>query len=164
MKEIREATKEDMTDIFMMGFDVWGDAMPSEEYVTMCQDSNKYKKGKWYVLEEKDTKELLSSLIVYELNPSESLSVKGIGSIATPVHLRKNGYASLLIEETINRLEQEEKCKSFFLYSDIGTDFYKRLGFIVLPNDSQKYKDSVCMYYSKETDIVSIPIDIPNYF
>lgn len=164
MKKIREATKEDMTDIYMMGFDVWGDAMPSDEYVTMCQDSSKYKKGKWYVLEETDTKELLSSLIVYELNPSKDLSVKGIGSIATPVHLRRNGYASLLIRETINRLEQEDNCNSFFLYSDIGTDFYQRLGFNVLPNESQKYKDSFCMYYSKETDIVSISVEIPNYF
>lgn len=164
MKKIREATKEDIIEIFMMGYDVWGDDMPSEEYVSMCQNSSKYKKGKWYVLEATDTKELLSSLIVYELNPSEDLIVKGIGSIATPLHLRKNGYASLLVKETINELEQEENCNIFFLYSDIGTDFYKRLGFIVLPNESQKYKDSVCMYYSKENDIFSISLDIPNYF
>ncbi|MCM3412680.1 GNAT family N-acetyltransferase [Metabacillus litoralis] len=164
MKKIREATKEDMIKIYMMGFDVWGDDMPSEEYINMCQDSSKYKKGKWYILEATDTKELLSSLIVYELNHSKDLIVKGIGSLATPVHLRKNGYASFLVKETINKLEQEENCNSFFLYSDIGTDFYKRLGFIVLPNDNQKYKDSVCMYYSKENDSDSISFDIPNYF
>jgi hypothetical protein len=64
----------------------------------------------------------------------------------------------------MNKLEQEENCNNFFLYSDIGTDFYKRLGFIVLPNESQKYKNSICMYYSKETDIDSISFDIPNYF
>lgn len=164
MKKIREATKEDMIDIYMMGFDVWGDDMPVEEYITMCQDSSKYKKGKWYVLEAADTKELLSSLIVYKLNPSEDIIVKGIGSIATPANLRKNGYAFLLIKETINKLEQEENCNNFFLYSDIGTDFYKRLGFITLPNESQKYKDSICMYYSKENDIDSISFEIPNYF
>ncbi|MDI2587042.1 GNAT family N-acetyltransferase [Psychrobacillus sp. NEAU-3TGS] len=164
MKKIREATKEDMINIYMMGFDVWGDDMPVEEYITMCQDSIKYKKGKWYVLEATDTKELLSSLIVYKLNPSEDLIVKGIGSIATPANSRKNGYAFLLVKETINKLEQEENCNNFFLYSNIGTDFYKRLGFIVLPNESQKYKDSICMYYSNENDIDSISFDIPNYF
>ncbi|WP_163103064.1 GNAT family N-acetyltransferase [Peribacillus alkalitolerans] len=164
MKKIREATKEDMIEIYMMGFDVWGDDMHSHEYITMCQDSSKYKKGKWYVLEETDTKALLSTLIVYGLNPSEDLIVKGIGSIATPVQLRKNGYASLLVKATINKLEQEENCNNFFLYSDIGTDFYKRLGFVALPNESQNYKDSVCMYYSKENDISSISYDIPNYF
>ncbi|GGA29833.1 GNAT family N-acetyltransferase [Psychrobacillus lasiicapitis] len=164
MKKIREATKEDMINIYMMGFDVWGDDMPVEKYITMCQDTIKYKKGKWYVLEATDTKELLSSLIVYKLNPSEDLIVKGIGSIATPANSRKNGYAFLLVKETINKLEQEENCNNFFLYSDIGTDFYKRLGFIVLPNESQKYKDSICMYYSKENGIDSISFDIPNYF
>lgn len=164
MKKIREATNEDMIDIYLMGFDVWGDDMPVEEYITMCQDSSKYKKGKWYVLESTDTKELLSSLIVYKLNPSEDLIVKGIGSIATPANSRKNGYAFLLVKETMNKLEQEENCNNFFLYSDIGADFYNRLGFIVLPNESQKYKDSICMYYSKENDIDSISFDIPNYF
>ncbi|MEY9976788.1 GNAT family N-acetyltransferase [Lysinibacillus sp. RC79] len=164
MKKIREATKEDMIEIYKMGYDVWGDNLPYEEYITLCQASNKYKKGKWYVLEATDTKQLLSSLIVYELNLSEDQIVKGIGSIATPLYLRKKGYASLLVKETINKLEQEENCNNFFLYSDIGIEFYKGLGFIVLPNDSQKYKDSVCMYYSKENDIDSISLDIPDYF
>jgi len=164
LKKIRGATKEEMIGVYKMGYDVWGDNLPYEEYITMCQASNKYKKGKWYVLEATDTKQLLSSLIVYELNLSEDQIVKGIGSIATPLNLRKKGYASLLVKETINKLEQEENCNNFFLYSDIGIEFYKGLGFIVLPNDSQKYKDSVCMYYSKENDIDSISLDIPDYF
>lgn len=164
MKKIREAKKEEMIEIYKMGYDVWGDNLPYEEYITMCQASNKYKRGKWYVLEATDTKQLLSSLIVYELNLSKYQIVKGIGSIATPLYLRKKGYASLLVKEMINKLEQEESCNNFFLYSDIGIEFYKGLGFIVLPNDSQKYKDSVCMYYSKENDINSISLDIPDYF
>ncbi|MEH6944869.1 hypothetical protein [Bacillus sp. JJ722] len=47
MKKIRDATKDDMTNIYMMGYDVWGDNMTLEEYVTNCQESSKYKKGKW---------------------------------------------------------------------------------------------------------------------
>lgn len=164
MKNIRKATKKEMTEIYLMGFDTWGDNLSSKEYVTMCEDSSKYKKGQWYVLESTATKELLSSLIVYDLNPSEDFIVIGIGSIATPLHLRKNGHASLLVKETINKLEQEENCDHFFLYSDIGTDFYSRLGFIAISNNNQKYKDSVCMYYSKENDIDSISFDVPNYF
>lgn len=165
MKKIREATKDDMIEIYKMGYDVWGDNMPYEEYITLCQASNKYKKGKWYVLEATDTKQLLSSLIVYELNLSEDQIVKGLGSIATPLLLRKKGYASLLVKEMINKLELEENCNNFFLYSDIGIEFYKGLGFIELPNDCQKYKDSVCMYYSKENEIDSISLHIPpDYF
>ena len=164
MKKIREATDKDMKVVYMMGYDVWGDRMLSQEYVTMCQGSSKYKKGKWYVLEETDSKELLSSLIVYELNLSEDLLVRGIGSIATPLHLRQKGYASILIEEVINKLEQNIDCNNFFLYSDIGSDFYRRFNFIEIPSSKQKYKDSICMYYSKENDIDSISFDIPDYF
>lgn len=164
LRKVRVATKVDMIEIYKMGYDVWGDNLPYEEYITMCQESEKYKKGIWYVLETTDTKQLLSSLIVYELKLSEDQIVKGIGSIATPIYLRKKGYASLLVKETINKLEREENCNNFFLYSDIGIEFYRRLGFIVLPNDSQKYIDSVCMYYSKENDIDSLSHGIPNYF
>ncbi|MDM5221265.1 hypothetical protein QUF86_11115 [Peribacillus sp. NJ11] len=164
MKIMREATSGDMEAVYMMGHDVWGDKMAANEYITMCRNSSKYKKGKWHVLEETATKELLSSLIVYELNPSEALIVRGIGSIATPMHLRKKGYASLLIQKVINDLEQRMNCTDFFLYSDIGTAFYKKLNFIELPSTKQKYEDSICMYYSNEKDMDSISYEIPNYF
>jgi predicted acetyltransferase len=164
LKIIREARSEDMELVYLMGYDVWGENMPSKEYVTMCNGSSKYKRGNWYVLEETDTKELLSSLIVYELNPSEDLFVRGIGSIATPKHLRQKGYASTLIQLVIKDLEQKENCNNFFLYSDIGIDFYNSLKFIEIPPTKQKYKDSICMYYSKENDIDFIPVEIPDYF
>jgi predicted acetyltransferase len=164
LKIIREATSEDMELVYMMGYDVWGEKIPSKKYITMCNGSSKYKQGNWYVLEETDTKEVLSSLIVYELNPSKDLIVRGIGSIATPKHLRQKGYASTLILQVIKNLEQNENCNNFFLYSDIGTDFYNRLSFIEIPPTKQKYKNSICMYYSKENDIDFIPFEIPDYF
>jgi len=164
LRLMREATNLDMEVVYMMGYDVWGGDMPSKEYVKVCNDSNKYKRGKWYVLEEIDTEELLCSLIVYELNPSEKTIIRGIGSIATPLHLRNNGYASILIKEVINELETNYDCDHFFLYSDIKADFYKKLNFIELQPAKQKYKDSICMYYSKENDIDSINFEIPNYF
>ncbi|MEK3748201.1 hypothetical protein NYE25_08140 [Paenibacillus sp. FSL E2-8871] len=45
-EKIREATKEEMIEIYKMGYDVWGDNLPYEEYITMCQASKKYRKGK----------------------------------------------------------------------------------------------------------------------
>ncbi|MCK1992220.1 N-acetyltransferase [Peribacillus muralis] len=164
MKIMREAAGKDMEAIYMMGYDVWGDNMPANEYISMCQNSGKYKQGQWHVLEETDTKKLVSSLIVYELNPSENLIVRGIGSIATPISERKKGYASLLIQKVINDLEQRMNCTDFFLYSDIGAELYEKLNFKKLPSMKQKYKDSICMYYSKEKDMESISFEIPNYF
>ena len=161
MKKIRKATSEDMESVYMMGYDVWGENMPSDEYITMCNHSVKYKRGTWYVLEDLDTKELVSSLIVYELPSSEDRTSRGIGSIATPFTLRKRGYASILIKQVIQDLEKNEKCTDFFLYSDIGTSFYNNLNFIELPPAKQKYKDSICMYYSKKKGNHT---PIPDYF
>ncbi|MFJ7640065.1 GNAT family N-acetyltransferase [Peribacillus sp. NPDC097225] len=162
MLKIRKATSEDMESVYLMGYDVWGENMPSDEYITMCNQSSKYKKGTWYILENPETKEVISSLIVYELPSSEGSTSRGIGSIATPFTLRKRGYASALIQQVIQELERNEKCTDFFLYSDIGMEFYNKLKFIELPPAKQKYKDSICMYYSKEND--RDPFEIPDYF
>ncbi|WP_203362989.1 GNAT family N-acetyltransferase [Bacillus sp. REN10] len=164
MKMIREATSDEMNEVYMMGYDVWGDDLPSNDYINMCSESSKYKKGRWYVLEETNTKELLSSLIIYELPSSEGFIARGIGSIATPRRLRQNGYASLLIKEVIAELEQHENCNLCFLYTDIGTTFYKQLQFLEIPSSKQKYQGSTCMYYSsvKDVDVMSFPI--PEYF
>ena len=164
MMKFRKGTSKDMESVYMMGYDVWGENMASDEYITMCNDSVKYKRGTWYVLEDLDTKELVSSLIVYELPSSEDRTSRGIGSIATPLTLRKRGYASILIEQVIQDLERTEKCTDFFLYSDIGTAFYHKLNFIELPPAKQKYKDNICMYYSKDNVRDHSPIEIPDYF
>lgn len=164
MMKIRKATSEDMESVYLMGYDVWGENMSSDEYITMCNQSSKYKKGTWYVLENPETKEVISSLIVYDLPSSEDRTSRGIGSIATPLALRKRGYASTLIDQVIQELEQNEKCTDFFLYSDIGMEFYNKLNFIELPPAKQKYKDSICMYYSKDNDRDHIPVEIPDYF
>lgn len=161
---MREAKAEDIEVIYMMGYDVWGDKMSQQEYVNSCKNSSKYQKGKWYVLEDLNTKELLSSLIVYNLNPSEEITVRGIGSIATPIHLRSNGYAAALIKKVIVELEEMIHCRHFFLYSDIGVDYYKKLDFIKLPPSKQKYQDSICMYYSKEFEMDTLEFEIPAYF
>ncbi|WP_232696312.1 hypothetical protein [Brevibacillus daliensis] len=70
MKRIRVATIKDMEAIYMMGYDVWGEGMPIEKYVRSCHTSAKYKRGMWYVLEDTETEELVSSLIVHPLDNS----------------------------------------------------------------------------------------------
>ncbi len=114
LKRIREAKEVDMEVVYMMGYDVWGENISSQDYIAMCNESSKYKRGIWYALEESNTKNLLCSLIVYKLNPSENMIVRGIGSIATPKPLRNRGYASFLIKEVINQLERNDQCDLIF--------------------------------------------------
>src|SRR5688572_27681205 len=58
----------------------------------------------------------------------------GIGAVFTPPNLRGNGYASELIERV---LETERRAGVLIaaLFSEIGTDFYARLGFTAVPLD-----------------------------
>jgi hypothetical protein len=52
----------------------------------------------------------------------------GIGAVFTPPERRGHGYASALVEELVARAGQEEALAAS-LFSEIGSDFYARLGF-----------------------------------
>jgi len=90
----RKANKSELDLVYMMGFDVWGDGSAQAEYLTECRDSEKYKKRLWCVYEKNHKP--VSSLIVYERYFDLPEQCIGIGSVATCVEKRKNGYASTL--------------------------------------------------------------------
>lgn len=167
---VREAREEDLDTIYMMGYDVWGDDSPESDYIKECKKSVKYSSGKWYVLENND-RVLLSSLLIHDLNKyncDTKLEIKGIGSIATPFNLRKQGYASKLVEKIMSFLSEETSKDIWFLYSDIGVEFYNRLKFEELPIKFQKYSSTTLMAYSKDDvwnmDNNNPKIKIPKYF
>jgi GNAT superfamily N-acetyltransferase len=60
--------------------------------------------------------------------------VAGIGAVFTPPELRGRGYASQLIALLLQQ-EQREGAALAALFSEIGTTFYERLGFRVVPLD-----------------------------
>jgi predicted N-acetyltransferase YhbS len=136
---IRKAKPSEFDQIYMMGFDVWAEG-PEADYLVGCRTSSKYARGTWYVLENESGK-LVSSLIVYQLSPGQF----GIGSIATPVALRKQGYASVLIAKVLAQLDLISTKTIVFLYSDIEPQFYERFGFVQLPAEAQRYKTTTCM-------------------
>lgn len=124
---LRPAAKKDMPDIYRMGFDVWGELSSMSAYLDACENSEKYKLGKWFCLE--DNKLLLSSLIIYRDCLGLDKGYCGLGSIATVPELRKNGFATRLIEQCIQSLRQEG-VTGVYLFSDITPSFYEKLGFI----------------------------------
>lgn len=69
--QFRPAIPADMDRIYMMGFDAWGEGSNQDDYLSGCRSSPKYAQGKWFVLEH--DQELLSSLIVYSLDPENSI-------------------------------------------------------------------------------------------
>jgi GNAT superfamily N-acetyltransferase len=58
----------------------------------------------------------------------------GIGAVFTPPERRGHGHASALVEELVARAGREGALVAG-LFSEIGSDFYARLGFAVVPLD-----------------------------
>jgi len=122
----RLARDEDMESIYMMGFDVWGNNSTKEKYLSSCANSEKYKLGSWYCIEKNN--ELISSIIIYRCTLGLADKYCGFGSISTaPIH-RNQGYAGILISQSIKSLEQNN-CLGIFLFSEIGKSFYDKFGF-----------------------------------
>jgi predicted acetyltransferase len=79
--------------------------------------------------------EILCSLKLYRLQfttAGESCSGSILGSLFTPVELRERGYATALAEFVLERTAAEGDAFTL-LFSDIGGDFYRSLGFRTLP-------------------------------
>ena len=132
-----------------------------EVYLNGCRNSPKYRQGEWCVLEHSSCG-LVSSLLIHKFKSDEY----GIGSIATPLEMRKNGWASFLIESVLESLEKDRKANVVYLYSDINPEFYRRFGFVVLPENLQKCQDSVCMVrFKKDSKKTMIDnLQPPTYF
>ncbi|MGO1528761.1 MAG: GNAT family N-acetyltransferase [Senegalia sp. (in: firmicutes)] len=167
---LREAKQEDLDEIYMMGYDVWGDNSYISDYLNECRNSTKYAKGKWYVLEN-ESGNLLSSLLIHNLNNlnyDTNLEIRGIGSISTSPDFRRQGYGSALVEKTIEYINKNISIDIWFLYSDIDVNFYNKLNFKGLPNEFQKYSSTILMANFKDNiwniDTNTPNIQTPDYF
>ena len=155
---VREAKPADLTAIYLMGFDAWGEGSSETDYLKGCESSPKYKRGTWFVIEGNGN--LKSSLITYQFENG----VFGIGSISTPKSFRNQGWASKLISSIITQIEQSHKSPRIFLYSDITPEFYQRFGFDSLPKIAQRYKSSVCMVKGIRSEEFVSSDQTPEYF
>lgn len=156
MTYVRNAKMYELDQVYLMGEDAWSNGSSIAKYLDECRKSQKYQRGQFKVLT--DGKELLSSLIVYDLSEDRL----GIGSIATPVKYRNNGYASRLVSLVTEQAIQAD----IFLFSDIASNFYEQLGFLQLPHHYQAYSDSICMLKTTRPleTWLKLGLDVPTYF
>ena len=161
MTNFRKAKENDLDSIYLMGEDVWGEGLPTHQYLDSCRSSKKYARGQWYILENENGV-LLSSLITYALAPQ----IMGMGSIATHLNLRKQGYASQLILQVIDSFKLTDESIHWFLYADISPQFYEKFGFQALPAKYQNHGESVCMIKSQCVDALLLNPEFapPSYF
>lgn len=153
MLKLRKAEVHELDLIYSMGFDVWGEGLSYEEYLSGCRNSKKYLAGTWYVLDEKS--QVVSSLIVYSGMFDLKEGSFGIGSVATPLELRHQGYASKLVNLVKSELFDRRNCKTIYLHSDIEQQFYMKLVFVSI-------QGSDCMICTKEPVVSNGTI--PAYF
>ncbi|MEZ8699289.1 GNAT family N-acetyltransferase [Vibrio lentus] len=150
---LRLAEPDELDIVYLMGFDVWGDGLSLDEYLSCCRSNGKYSKGTWYVLVEKE--QVVSALIVYSGTFGLQKGFFGVGSIATHPQLRHKGYASKLIHLVKRELFASKHCKALYLHSDIDQQFYHRLGFVsiegtdcmYIANDSSEFKGATPKYF-----------------
>jgi GNAT superfamily N-acetyltransferase len=139
--QTRPALAHELDLIYMLAFDSWSEGEPEQVYLTTCSNSKKYQQGRWFVLTIAD--DIRSALIYYVDLFRLPEGFYGIGSVAThPAH-RHKGYASALVTRVCSSFNYG-KVKGVYLHSDIGAEFYERLGFVAV-RDHDSDGDSICM-------------------
>jgi predicted acetyltransferase len=148
---IRHPKIEEMDQVYLMGFDAWGEktGKTQQEHIEECKESPKYAEGTWYVLENND-KQIVSSLIVHPLKPWQEFEVRGIGTVATHPQHRRKGHASDLITKVILQLEMKDQVGVILIGADDTKirDYYNGIGFQVLPDNFQKPGQPILMAHT----------------
>lgn len=142
---IRKAEYADLEAVYLMGFDVWGDGLSRGDYLLNCRNSSKYKLGTWYLLEKE--RKPVASLIVYSGHFGLAENCYGIGSVATSPEERGKGFASFLIQAVTEELLYRDNGEVVFLHSDIGIEFYQKLGYVLIPPSNCLYRKSTQVKY-----------------
>lgn len=127
----RFAKQLDLTSIYMMGADVWCSDQTEQEYIEECKNSNKYKMGQWYCLEQEGA--IVSSLIQYKNCFGLRRSFAGFGSVATSPQERKKGYARALIMSRIETLVADNY-SGVYLFNETRSKLYESCGFESIAN------------------------------
>jgi GNAT superfamily N-acetyltransferase len=117
---------------------LWGAGLSVTDYVGMWEEMADSRWGRawysWRALEDDDER-VLSTLKLYRplirLGEGTSRSAT-IGAVYTPRAFRRRGHAAALIRATCDDAARRGDGPAF-LFTDIGTDYYRVLGFDPLP-------------------------------
>ncbi|MDQ3331925.1 MAG: GNAT family N-acetyltransferase [Planctomycetota bacterium] len=139
---VRPARTDELSRVFRLTYDL-GNGGSMTQHVVECKRNRKLWSGMHYVLEA-PSGEFVATLTAYLYRHPHVATAIGFANVFTPEPLRNRGFASRLIEGTVDAFESQGH-DVFYLLSDIGTDFYSRFGFKPLPLKYEAAPESLTM-------------------
>lgn len=137
--DLVRATGPLLQDILDSSHSLWGEGLTRRAYeqYNVAQTKTAWGARRLERLALVDNGRVLSSAKRYELDAmldGDPIRVLGIGAVFTPAPQRGHGHAARLIELLAGRAARDGFAAAL-LFSEIGADYYARLGFHVVPRD-----------------------------
>ena len=145
---VGEAREDQMEAILRQSHAAWGEGLTPDQYVAynLGQKRTRWGRERYRFLIATDGEGgPVSSLKLYTL-PAEldgrRIVLAGVGAVFTPEAHRGRGYAARLVEEALGGAggpaggaAASAGAAAALLMSEIGGDYYERLGFAAIPQD-----------------------------
>lgn len=139
MSQLVAAEGPELERILETTYEIWHDGLSRPAYARFWHAQRATPWGsrnltRWALV---DGAEVLSGAKIYRFSAvldGRAITVTGIGAVFTPAAHRGRGHAAELIERLLAR-ETADRCDLALLFSEIGPDYYRRLGFEPIPLD-----------------------------
>lgn len=134
--------------IYRESYSLWGTGLSPEGYFGLWQDVRATGWGSRYIdfLTWEDGGVILSSMKRYRPRFHHNgvpARITVIGAVYTPARYRREGHAAAMIRAVLARA-REEGDPFALLFTDIGTAYYRRLGFHAMPATSALARQVSC--------------------
>jgi predicted N-acetyltransferase YhbS len=131
---IHVASSEEVVAAHRNVFDIWSKGLSLDDHIRYRLESPSHKRAKWFVgcVDGR----VVTSLGCYPLRfrlLGQELSGIAIGSVYTLREFRGHGFAPQLLE-WVEDYQCQRRAALSVLYSDIGPDYYARLGYVLCPS------------------------------
>lgn len=133
-ERIELADWRDIQRVLRDSHEIWSSGLSKSayyEYIWWQMHHTWSRKNYRYFVYKSGADEIVSSCKLYTFEATsrhQRFKVGGIGAVFTPERHRGHGYAGKLLN-LITRICTREGYDALLLYSDIGLDFYERLGY-----------------------------------
>ena len=131
---IHPASSEEVIAAHRNVFDIWSKGLSLDDHIRYRLESPSHERATWFVgcVDGR----VVTSLGCYPLRfrlLEQELSGIAIGSVYTLREVRGQGFAPQLLKWVEDYQRQQQAALSV-LYSDIGPDYYARLGYVLCPS------------------------------